>query len=256
MRLQKFMAECGVGSRRKCEEMIRLGRVYLNGKKVTEMGTLVDPERDEVILDGKHILKMKEKKIYIMLNKPRGIITTVHDPQNRKTVLDCIGWKGNRIYPVGRLDYDTEGLLILTNDGEFAYKMTHPKHQVEKEYYCVVRGYPTKDAVNRLRQGVDIGEFVTSPAEIIYLGKQGENAVFQVIIREGKNRQVRKMFEFIGHPILFLRRNRIGNLSLGRLRPGQWRFLKDNEVNQLIYGGNNNNDSLQKDETGGFGSHI
>ena len=232
MRLQKFMAQCGVGSRRKCEELIRQGRVYVNGAKVTEMGTLVDPDKDEVTLDQKK-LRQQNNKIYILLNKPRGIITTAHDPFGRKTVLEHLNWKGDRIYPVGRLDYDTEGLLILTNDGEFAFEMMHPKHRVEKEYYCVVKGFPKPEDVSRLRNGIDIGGFVTSPAEVTLVRKNTDTSVFRVVIKEGKNRQVRRMFEAINHPVVFLRRERIGNLRLGSLRPGEWRYLSNNEVNHL-----------------------
>ncbi|HHY82063.1 MAG TPA: rRNA pseudouridine synthase [Clostridiales bacterium] len=233
MRLQKYMAHCGVGSRRKCEELIRQGRVFVNGSQVTEMGTLVDPNNDVVTLDQKQILKLNNDKIYLLLNKPRGVITSVFDPFGRKTVLEHIGWKGSRIYPVGRLDYDTEGLLILTNDGEFAYEMMHPKHRVEKEYYCVVKGSPKPENLSRLRQGIDIGGFVTSPAEVTLLSKNKESSVFRVVIKEGKNRQVRRMFDAINHPVVYLRRERIGNLRLGSLKPGQWRYLSEKEVNDL-----------------------
>lgn len=240
MRLQKYMAHCGVGSRRKCEEMIQQGRVYLNGKQVTEMGIQVDPDKDRVSLDQKKILMLVEEKVYILLNKPSGTITSVKDPQGRETVLERIGWKGSRIYPVGRLDYRTEGALILTNDGGFAFAMTHPKHQVEKEYYCVVKGHPNPEAVNRLRNGVDIGGFVTSPAEVEYLGKQKDHTVFRLVIHEGKNRQVRRMFEAVDHPVQYLRRERFGSLSLGKLEPGCWRHLLKNEIKELneLTGGN------------------
>ena len=227
------MAYCGLGSRRKCENLIRQGRIYLNGKLVTRMGVIIDPNKDIVTLDQKQPLKLVEEKIYILLNKPRGIITSVHDPQGRKTVLECIKWRGNRIFPVGRLDYDTEGLLFLTNDGEFAFTMTHPKHEVEKEYYCVVKGFPSMEAVSKLSQGVDIGGFVTSPAEVKFLGRQDGKSIYRLIIHEGKNRQVRKMFENVGHPIVFLRRERIGNLTLGDLKPGSWRYLTQEEIRGL-----------------------
>src|SRR5690554_6646188 len=212
MRLQKYMAYCGLGSRRKCEELIRQGRVYLNGKLVNQMGMIIDPDNDVVTLDRKHRLEMVKEKIYILLYKPRGTITTVYDPQGRKTVLEHMKWKGSRIFPVGRLDYDTEGLLILTNDGEFAFTMTHPKHEIEKEYYCVVEGFLDINAFRQFRQGVDIGGFITSPAEIKFLGRQDGKSAYRLIIHEGKNRQVRRMFKTIGHPIIFLRRERIGNL--------------------------------------------
>ncbi|HHT65801.1 MAG: pseudouridine synthase [Caldicoprobacterales bacterium] len=234
MRLQKYMALCGVGSRRKSEDLIRQGRVYLNGKQVVEMGTLVDPRNDKVLLDQKQILIPVEDKIYILLNKPSGTITSVKDPQGRETVLDRIGWKGSRIYPVGRLDYETEGALILTNDGDFAFALTHPKYQVEKEYYCIVKGSPKSKAVNRLRQGVNIGDFVTSPAEIKYMGSKNGNAEFRLVIHEGKNRQVRRMFEAVGHPVLYLKRERIGSITLDKLKPGFWRYLSKEEIIELV----------------------
>jgi len=237
------MAQCGVGSRRKCEELIRQGRVYVNGAKVTEMGTLVDPDKDEVTLDQKK-LRQQNNKIYILLNKPRGIITTAHDPFGRKTVLEHLNWKGDRIYPVGRLDYDTEGLLILTNDGEFAFEMMHPKHRVEKEYYCVVKGFPKPEDVSRLRNGIDIGGFVTSPAEVTFVRRNNDTSIFRIVIKEGKNRQVRRMFDAINHPVIYLRRERIGNLRLGSLRPGEWRYLSNMEINHLkqLSGGITHND--------------
>jgi 23S rRNA pseudouridine2605 synthase len=246
MRLQKFMAHCGVGSRRKCEEIIQAGRVYLNGKKVTEMGILIDPKKDKVTLDSisGSPLKLQEEKAYILLNKPRGVITSAHDQFNRETVLDRIDWKGSRIYPVGRLDYDTEGLLILTNDGEFAFEMTHPKHQVEKEYHCVVKGTPSQEKLNQLIRGVDIGGFVTSPAKVKLYSKKENTSVIHIIIKEGKNRQVRRMFDAIGHPVVYLKRERLGNISLGSLKTGEWRRLTDSEVMKLkqLAGGENKND--------------
>jgi len=233
MRLQKYMAYCGVGSRRKCEDLIRQGRVYVNGQKVQEMGIKIDPVNDIVMLDQQRILKLVEKKIYIIFNKPKGVISSVYDPQGRKTVLESMKWSGSRIYPVGRLDYDTEGLLILTNDGEFAYFMTHPKYEIEKEYYCVVKGTPKTTDINKLKQGIDIGGFITSPAKIESLGKQNENSAYRMIIHEGKNRQVRRMFETIGHPVIYLRRERIGNLKLGSLETGHWRHLTNEELKYL-----------------------
>lgn len=235
MRLHKFMAHCGVGSRRKCEEMIQAGRVYLNGKKVTQLGILIDPEADKVTLDGisGKPLKLQEEKVYILLNKPRGVITSVQDQFKRETVLDRIGWKCGRIYPVGRLDYDTEGLLLLTNDGEFAYEMMHPRHQVEKEYHCIIKGIPTPEKLSQLERGVDIGGFMTSPAKIKLNRKLKDNSVIHIIIKEGKNRQIRRMFDAIGHPVLYLKRIRIGSISLGSLKTGEWRYLTDKEVLQL-----------------------
>jgi pseudouridine synthase len=199
------------------------------------MGTLIDPEKDQVTLDNRSgaPMKLQEDLVYILLNKPRGIITSVHDQFDRETVLDRIGWKGSRIYPVGRLDYDTEGLLILTNDGEFAYEMTHPRHQVEKEYHCIVKGIPSPQQLDKLSRGVDIGGFITSPAQVRILCQKKDYAEIQITIKEGKNRQVRRMFEAIGHPVVFLKRERIGNISLGSLKTGEWRRLTANEADKL-----------------------
>ena len=233
MRLQKYMAHCGVGSRRKCEELIKQGRVYINGNQVTEMGVKVDLENDEVRLDKSQLLKLTEEKIYILLYKPKGTITSVSDPRGRKTVLEHMGWKVSRIYPVGRLDYDTEGVLILSNDGEFTYEMTHPKHEVEKEYYCVVEGSPGPVAIRQLRQGVEINGFVTSPAKVTLIEQQEKHSIFRLIIHEGKNRQVRRMFEAVGHPVVYLRREKFGGLSLKGMQVGEWRKLTDEEVKGL-----------------------
>jgi len=226
------MAQCGVASRRKCEEIILEGRVQVNGETVRDMGIQVDPERDVVLLDGKP-LRMENAKVYILLNKPRGYITSVGDPFGRPTVLDLIGKRDQRVYPIGRLDYDTEGLLLLTNDGEMAFKLTHPRHEVEKEYYCVVKGCPGSEALDKLRKGLDIGGYITAPAKLIELGKRGDQAAFRIIIHEGKNRQVRRMFDAIGHPVLFLRRERMGPIKLGKLKPGEWRYLSDREIGEL-----------------------
>jgi 23S rRNA pseudouridine2605 synthase len=233
MRLQKYMAHCGVGSRRKCEDLIKQGRVFINGKQVTEMGIKVDIDKDTVSLDQNQVLKLDEEKIYIILNKPRGTITSVSDPHGRKTVLEHMGWKGSRIYPVGRLDFDTEGVLLLSNDGDFAYEMTHPKHEVEKEYYCVVEGSPDPASVNKLRQGVEINGFVTSPAKVTLIEQLEKHTVFRMVIHEGKNRQVRRMFEAIGHPVIYLRRESFGGLRIKDMSPGEWRKLTDEEIKKL-----------------------
>lgn len=232
MRLQKYMAHCGVSSRRKCEDIIKEGRVKVNGKLITNMGVEINPDIDKIMLDDK-VLKLKEEKIYIILNKPRATVTTVTDQFNRKTVIDQIHWKGTRIYPVGRLDYDTEGLLILTNDGGLAYSLTHPSLQIEKEYVCLVKGFPTSNNLLKLKNGIDIGGFVTSPAKIKLLKAQNNNGLFSIIIREGKNRQIRRMFEAINHPVLYLKRIRVASLKLGNLQVGDWRYLTSEEIKLL-----------------------
>lgn len=232
IRLQKYMAICGLGSRRKCEDLIRNGNVAVNGRTVTEMGLKIDPEKDKVTVSGR-LLKPVSDKVYILLNKPRGVISSVRDQFGRKTVLDQIGWSGSRIFPVGRLDYDTEGLLILTNDGELAYKLTHPKHEIEKEYFCVVKGLLDENDLNRLRNGIDIGGFITSPATVMVEGFENNRTKVRIAIKEGKNRQVRRMFEAVGHPVIYLKRDRIGDIRLTALEPGKWRYLTDKELESL-----------------------
>jgi 23S rRNA pseudouridine2605 synthase len=229
-RLQKYIARCGVTSRRKAEELIFQGRVKVNGEVVINIIT-INPERDRVEVDDKLIMP-NENKIYIMLNKPTGIITSAKDQFGRKTVLDIINVK-ERVYPVGRLDYDTSGLLILTNDGDFAYKMTHPSHEVEKVYVAEVLGTPTEEEMNAFRNGLHIEDYVTSPAEIRILSKKSKTSIVEIKIHEGRNRQVRKMCDKIDHPVIKLKRIRIGKLSLGDLKIGEWRHLTSEEVRYL-----------------------
>ncbi|HZK34789.1 MAG TPA: pseudouridine synthase [Bacillota bacterium] len=232
MRLQKYMSLCGIGSRRKSEEFIKQSRVSVNGRIVTKMGVKVDPHKDEVYFDGR-VIELDNKKYYILLNKPKGIVTSVKDQFNRKTVIDVIDWEGPRIYPVGRLDYNTEGLIILTNDGELTNKLTHPKYGVEKEYFCIARGRIQTSDIHKLRNGVDIGNYKTSPAKVVFVRYNKENSELCITISEGKNRQVRRMFDAIGYPILYLRRERMGDLKINDLVPGGWRFLYDKEIKAL-----------------------
>lgn len=227
MRLQKYMAECGVASRRKCEDIISQGRVTVNDAVVITQGVQVNPETDVVKVDGL-VIGIPEKKVYLMLNKPKGVVTTVSDQFGRKSVIDLISLP-YRIFPVGRLDYDTEGLLLLTNDGEFAYEMTHPKNQVEKCYLAKVRGVPDDEALEKLRQGVVIDGRKTAPAKAEW--KEGW---VQLTIYEGRNRQVRKMMEAVGHPVVELKRISVGQVQLGDLPLGQWRYLTEEEKKILI----------------------
>jgi len=226
------MAMCGMGSRRKCEDIIRSGNVTVNGRTVSELGQKIDPEKDKISVYGKPLRPVTDK-IYILLNKPKGVISSVRDQFGRKTVIDQIGWSGSRIFPVGRLDYDTEGLLILTNDGELAYKLTHPKHQIEKEYLCIVRGLLKEGDMKKLREGIDIGGFVTSPATVTVEGFENNMTKVRIIIKEGKNRQVRRMFEAIGYPVVYLRRDRIGGIRIAGLETGKWRYLTSKELEML-----------------------
>lgn len=241
MRLQKFLAICGIASRRKAEEIIKSGRVSLNGNTVTEMGIIVDENRDEVLLDGVRIFP-EEQKRYIILNKPRGYVTTACDQFDRKTVMDLVKEIPERIYPVGRLDYDTEGLLIMTNDGDFANSIAHPKHQIDKIYIAKVVGAFDLIKANTLRKGVEIDGQKTSPAKIKILKETPSYCEVRVIIHEGRNRQVRKMFEAVGCHVLDLKRICVGKFSLGSLPVGSWREFNPDE---LSYAGK------YKEETGG-----
>lgn len=228
-RLQKFMAAAGVASRRKCEEMIAAGEVAVNGIIVTKPGVKIDPERDVVIVAGKRIRSGAEKVCYL-LNKPAGYISTARDQFGRPTVLELIPTARVRIYPVGRLDYDTEGLLLLTNDGRLAYILTHPKHTVSKHYLATVKGVPAEAELERLRQGVRLSDGMTAPAAVNLAGSDGKTSELNLVIHEGKNRQVRRMCEAIGHPALRLRRTRLAFLTLDGLGPGQYRRLTPAEV--------------------------
>ncbi|MGI6225260.1 MAG: pseudouridine synthase [Peptococcales bacterium] len=231
-RLHKFLAHAGIGSRRSCEELILEGRVKVNGLIITTLGTKVDPTKDIIEIDNKKINK-KEEMIYVVLHKPDGYVTTSKDPQGRPTVLDLTKGIKQRIYPVGRLDYATEGLLLLTNDGEFAYRLTHPKYQVKKVYQALVKGTPNERSLDQLRKGVLLEDGFTQPAKVKFLNSNNENTLLEIIISEGKNRQVRRMCKAINHPVLNLKRVQIGSLSLGSLPKGKFRLLTNYELKKL-----------------------
>ncbi|MGI6703329.1 MAG: pseudouridine synthase [Clostridia bacterium] len=232
-RLQKHMAHCGVASRRKCEELIAEGRVRVNGITVTEAGIKIDPYNDRVEVDGETI-SPSEKRVYVMLNKPEGYVSTARDQFGRPTVLDLVKEIKERVYPVGRLDYDSGGLLLLTNDGELTYGLTHPRHGVAKTYIATVVGRPTSREINRIKRGVPLDGRITSPADIELVKRTNKDSVYRVIIHEGRNRQVRRMFEKIGYTVISLKRIAIGSLELGPLPSGKWRFLKESEVRGLF----------------------
>lgn len=232
MRLQKYLALCGVASRRAAEKLITDGRVAVNGTIVTELGTKVSP-RDKVTFDGK-LISNGEKKIYIAINKPVGYLSSASDDRGRQTVIDLVKDDfPERLYPVGRLDYDTEGLIFLTNDGDFTYAVTHPKHNIDKTYEAIIRGRLTEDEVVSLCRGVDIGDFITSPAVVDIEDERDGKSVVRITIHEGKNRQVRKMFEAVGHRVLKLKRISVGKVKLGNLKSGKWRELTEREINSL-----------------------
>lgn len=235
VRLQKYIAMSGLASRRAAETMIEEGRVSINGRKVSEQGVKIEIGADSVSVDGKEI-KLKNKKYYIMLNKPAGYVSTVKDQFERPTVVDIIKQDlgDTRIFPVGRLDYETEGLLLLTNDGDFTYKVTHPKFHMDKTYIATVKGGMTVGGMNKLRSGVYLDDgFKTSPAQAEILDAADGHTIIKITIHEGKNRQVRRMFEALGCTVTALQRIKIGNIELGNLPLGRWRHLTSHEVNYL-----------------------
>ncbi len=227
-RLQKILSQAGVASRRAGEQLMRDGRVTVNGATVRELGTKADAARDDIRVDGRRI-KVVEHHRYLLLNKPRGYVTTRSDPQRRPTVIDLLGGIRDYVYPVGRLDFDSEGLLLLTNDGELAARLTHPRHGVPRVYDVRVLGELDRHDVERLAKGVTIDGRRTAPAEV----KAIDPSRFQITIREGRNRQVRKMCDAIGHPVAALRRVAIGPIRDARLKAGQWRDLTDDEIKRL-----------------------
>jgi 23S rRNA pseudouridine2605 synthase len=230
-RLQKYLAECGIASRRKCEQLILDGKVKVNGKTIRELGVKVDPNKDVVEYNGKVVTKVN-KNIYIMLNKPVGYITTVKDQFDRPSVIDFVNID-DRVYPIGRLDYDTSGLLLLTNDGDLANKLMHPRHKINKVYIAQIKGVPDKMKLDMFRNGLYIDNYKTAKAEIDILKVTNGNSTVRIVIHEGRNRQIRKMCELIGHPVLKLKRVKIGNLDIGNLKTGQWRYLSKDEVEYL-----------------------
>ena len=234
VRLQKYIAMCGAASRRKAEEMIASGRVSVNGQKVCEQGVKVEIGADKVALDGEE-LSLNTKKYYIMLNKPAGYLSTVKDQFDRPTVTDLLSEEiKTRIFPVGRLDYETEGLLLLTNDGDFTYRVTHPKFELGKTYIATVGSGLTVSGINALRRGVQLEDFKTSPADVEILDSEAGKTKVKITIHEGKNRQVRRMFEAIGVRVLYLQRVAVGSVELGNLPLGRWRYLTSHEINYLL----------------------
>ena len=226
-RVQKILSQAGVASRRASEQLMLEGRVTVNGTAVRELGTKADPARDDIRVDGRRV-KLQERRRYLLLNKPKGFVTTRADPQRRPTVMDLLTGVREYVYPVGRLDFDSEGLLILTNDGDLAAHLTHPRHGVARVYKARVLGDPDEGDLKRLAQGIVIDDRRTEPAEVSY-----EHRTLIIAVREGRNRQVRRMCEAIGHPVIALERVAIGPIRDPRLKPGRWRDLTEVEVRAL-----------------------
>jgi 23S rRNA pseudouridine2605 synthase len=230
-RLQKVLARAGMGSRRGCEELVAAGRVTVDGE-IAQLGRRVDPATDHIAVDGIPVV-VDTTVVHWLLNKPAGFITTVSDPQGRATVLALVP-PAPRVFPVGRLDLDTEGLLILTNDGELAQLLTHPRHGVEKEYFAEVDGVPSAGALRRLREGVELDDGVTLPARAVLVQRAPDGgAALEITVKEGRKRMVRRMCSAVGHPVRRLVRTRIGPIADRRLAPGEWRVLTPAEVRSL-----------------------
>ena len=229
MRLEKFLSESGIASRRDAKKHITAGRVSVNSEKVLIPGTHIAPQQDEITFDGKPI-RGKPKQIYLMLNKPAGYVTTVRDERGRPTVMALVPDISERIYPVGRLDLDTEGLLLMTNDGDFAHRILHPSHEIQKTYIAWVEGQPNRREIQRMREGIEIEEGVVTSAKVDQTERREGQTQFKVVIHEGKKRQIRRMFHAIDHDVLHLKRIGIGSLSLGRLSIGKYRLLTPPEI--------------------------
>ncbi|MEG1581832.1 MAG: pseudouridine synthase [Clostridia bacterium] len=232
MRINKFLSECGLGSRRKCEEIVTAGRVKINGRAITSLASVVNEKNDTVAVDG-HNVKLDENKVYIKLYKPKGFITTTSDEKGRKTVMDLLPENYKTCFPVGRLDYDTEGLLIMTNDGDIAYKLTHPSCDIEKVYVVVVEGTVVESELAVLRAGIVVNGVRADKARVKLLEASDTDGTsrLEVVISEGKNRQVRHMMEAIGKKVTFLKRVQIGKIRLGGLSRGGYRLLTSDELN-------------------------
>jgi pseudouridine synthase len=232
MRLEKFLAECGIASRRNAKKYIQAGRVTVNDEREWVPGRHIVAETDIIKFDGNRV-EGKSQKIYLMLNKPVGYLTTRRDERDRPTVMELVRDVPQSIYPVGRLDFDTTGLLLMTNDGTFAYRLTHPSHEVEKTYIAQVERQPSQRAIQQLRNGIKIVGGCTAPAIVVQIGRKGELTQFKLVIHEGKKRQIRRMFRAVGHKVIELKRVQIGNLQLGDLALGEYRMLTLAEIEAL-----------------------
>jgi len=231
MQLNKYLALCGVAARRKANTVIVQGRVVVNKEVVKKLGYKVDPEKDKIFLDGR-LLKPPQIYKYILMNKPAGVITSVEDDRNRKTVVDLIG-ANERLFPVGRLDYDTEGVLLITNDGELSYRLSHPKYEVDKVYQAWVDGYVTEEALKKLAEGIAINPGVIVKGEAKILSRKGKKTLVKISVHEGKKRQIKRMMKAIGHPVIQLKRTQFAGLTVDGLKSGEWRELTGEEIKEL-----------------------
>jgi pseudouridine synthase len=232
MRLNKFLAEAGITSRRQADELIREGHVSINDRTITEMGVQINPACDRITIDGRMIQQITAYE-HLILNKPPGYLTTVTDPFDRPTVMDLLPPGNTRLYPVGRLDLDTSGLLFFTNDGQLALALTHPRHLIEKEYQVKVKGSPAPDQLQVLANGVLLEDGRTAPAKVALEGIENGNAIIKIIIREGRKRQIKRMMSAVGHPVISLKRTAVGPLKLGGLKPGEYRRPTEVELEEL-----------------------
>jgi pseudouridine synthase len=233
VRLQKYLAQCGLASRRKAEEMIARGLISVDGKVVTEMGVSITPGVNQVSVAGK-LVRAREKFVYYLLNKPKGYVTTLSDPQGRPIVTSLIKEGGERLFPVGRLDLDTEGALIMTNDGQLAQKIQHPSNETNKTYEALVRGIPSKEKVKLLEKGINLEGKITAPALITVVDAKNNSCLLQITIHEGRKRQVKKMFRLIGYPVLHLKRLAYGKLTIGNLPSGSYRQLNSADLKKIF----------------------
>jgi 23S rRNA pseudouridine2605 synthase len=230
-RLQKVLAEIGLASRRQAEEMIRQGRVTVNGR-AARIGEKVDPSRDHIKVDGRRVA-LPSEKLYLLLHKPKNTVTTLEDPEGRPTVLSLVKEKRARLFPVGRLDYDAEGFLLLTNDGDLAHRLSHPSFRIPRTYRVKVKGKPSPEEIRKLSRGISLEDGPTAPCRITFLRETRENAWMEMTLREGRNRQVKRMWEKMGYPVLKLKRVSFAGLALGNLQPGEYRALGPKELEKI-----------------------
>ena len=232
IRLNKYLSQSGVTSRRDADRLIEKGDVRVNGEVVRTLGTKIDESKDRVEVKGKAV-KPEDDSVSIVLYKPPGYLVTLKDPQQRPTVMGLIRTLKRRVFPVGRLDFDSEGLLLFTDDGELAHRLMHPRYQIQKEYRVEVTGFPEKEALDRLKTGIVLDGKKTAPAEVRLLRQEDRHSFLQIVIHEGRKREVRRMMEAVGHDVLSLKRTRFGSIRLGNLKPGEWRRLEPHEIASL-----------------------